>query len=287
MKRALTALFLVACASGHAIERAPATVQTTTAASSPPTTTATSTLPPALKLSFQPSRIFAGQEPNTEHAQGTLVMVMSDEDVHRLDELDIASMVVFRSLDLGRDDFAAVEKHGDSLYVVTVHVGVKVGGTHTLSRVDLNSFKVMQHAEAARQLATLHTDHAFPPFVSVGSRGVRVVYRDFCPDSVPEGEVRDAGCIFYETHRLSDLGVVKVHMLPIVNVYSATPVRVRDDYGEPPLVEDRAERDPHCATTGSMPIDSVWVGDNYFALKFGCCDEPGGGFFQCKAPREK
>jgi hypothetical protein len=281
MKRALVALLLAACVSAPAIQRAPTTVRAVVV---PETASALPEPPPAHKLSLNPSRIFAGQEPNTEHPEGTLLMVMSDEHVRRLDELDIATMHVFRSLDFGRSEFSAFEKRGAALYVVTVTTNPKVEATHTLLRVDLGSLTIVKSANVAGALPMLHTDHAFPPYVSVGARGVRVVYRGGCPESVPEGEERDAGCVYYETHRLADLRVVKVHMVPMVRTYSLSPERVPDDYGELPR-EPRIDGPPNCTTNGMLFIDSAWVGDEYFELRSGCCDEPGGGFFECKATK--
>lgn len=260
MNRALAALFLVACAG--APMRAPTTARAA----------AVATPPPALEVSFHPSRIFAGQEPNDEHTQGTLVMVSE----HRLDELDIATMNVFRSLDFERDDFAAFAERGRALYVVTVHVSDKLGPSHTLHRVDLASLKIVQSATTMGDVPLLH-DRAFPSVVSVGTRGVRVTFLGSCPSSVADDAGED-GCVQYETHRLDDLAVTTTRAVPLLRIASA---HVPDDFGE---LQPEPKRDvsSRCRTQGIFFVDRVWVGDDYFELRFGCCGSPRGGLFRCK-----
>ena len=287
MKRAASALVLIACASAPAVERAPTVVRSAPVVPGPSSTASAPKDAPALKLPFSPRRIFAGNEPSAEHTKGTLFMLDEDDEHHRsVDEIDLATMLVIRTLDLGAGELSALEHWGNDAYVLTVTERPKTGSTHTLRRIDLRSMKIVASATTPGAVATLRADHAFPPFITVGSRGVRVAYRGFCPNSVLDEEIRAGGCVYYETHRLSDLGKTAVHMVPLANIYSSNPVKVPDDYGELPE-HTRDDRDPYCTTTGSMTIDSLWVGDRYFALKSGCCDEPGGGFFMCEAPREK
>ncbi len=265
MKRALVALLLVACAGAPVIERAP-TVPT------PPEA------PRALELSFHPSRIFAGKAPNAEHAEGTLLMVseIRDEHIRRLDELDIATMRVSGSLDFGRRDFAAFAERDGALYVVTVTMGPKRGVTHTLDVVDVASMKIVQSANTEGELSPLHGEETFPPVVSVGTRGVRVTFRGSCPSSV-----QDEDCVHYETHRFDDFTVAHDHIVPLGRVRL---VHVPDDFGELPP-EAKRDRHPPCTTRGIFFADDVWVGDDYFALRFGCCGSPPGGFFECKATK--
>jgi hypothetical protein len=265
MKRALVALLLVACTSAPVIEHVSAAPSAVT--------------PAALELSFRPSRIFAGQEPSVEHLQGSLLMVIEEHEDHvrRLDELDIATMRVFRSLDF-KDDFAAFEERGDSLYVVTVTIHPKRGATHNLHLVDRRTLEVVHRVESDGAIATLHSDDAFRPFMTVGSRGVRLTFKGVCPDSVSEDE-RGDGCVHYEAHRLVDLAEIKDRVIPIARRADTPP----DDIGELPPESKRAA--PQCKTHGLVVADSLWVGDNYFELAFGCCGSAPGGFFQCKAPK--
>jgi len=93
-------------------------------------------------------------------------------------------------------------------------------------------------------------------------------------------------CFYYETHRLDDLRVLKSHLAVYVmdSSKASVEVKVPDDYGELPetkLVETPAE----CTTSSGRFVDGVRVGDNYFELRRGCCDEHNGGFFQCKAAK--
>lgn len=286
MKRALVALLLSACASAHAVERAPAALQMAVVASTA-STTPTTAEPQALKLSIPAWDIFAGQEPSAEHAQGTLVVAASDERGQRLDELDIETMQVFRTVDFRADHFYALARSGDTLYVVTESWGLKSEPTHTIHRVDLGSLKITQSAPAVEAPPRGGWDYTSPPEVLVGSRGVRVVYRGRCPTSVPQSEEGpQVNCFYYETHRLGDLRVLKVHLRVYVMDFSKPQVEVEvpDDYGELPEAK-RDDRAPLCATMSGG--GGVWVGDNYFELRTACCTDPGGGLFQCKAPREK
>lgn len=287
MKRVLTGLFLIACAGGHAVEHAAPMTAQTTVASSIASTTATTPPPRALKLSIPAWEIFAGQDPSAEHAQGTLVVAVSDERGQRLDELDIATMQVFRTVDFRAAGFYALKRHGDVLYVVTTQTGVKTGATtYTLHSIDLHSLTISKSAAAVEGPARQGWDYTAPPEVVVGSRGVRVVYRGRCPAAVPEED--GTNCFFHETHRLDDLRVLKVHMTvsyTTVGHVNDPPVKVPDDYGELPEAK-REDRAPLCATMAGGG-SGVWVGDNYFELRRACCDDPGGGLFQCKAPPEK
>lgn len=228
---------------------------------------------PAIELSFHPSRIFAGQRPSSEHVAGTLVMVIEENEHHirRLDELDLATMRVFRALDFEKTEFAAFAERDGALYVLTATTLPKRGYVHALHRVDLDSLTISRTAETDGAVPTLHGDHAFPTSVSVGDRNVRLTFAGFCPSSIVEDNRNDA-CVHYETHRLADLAVTKIDVRLMAS-------RAPDAFRELPLPRPS---DPRCATRGIFVADGVSVGDSYFELTFGCCGSPPGGLFQCK-----
>jgi hypothetical protein len=80
--------------------------------------------------------------------------------------------------------------------------------------------------------------------------------------------------------------VLKVHLAVYIFDFGEPTVEVKvpDDYGELPEATSK-ERPASCTTSSGRFVDGVWVGDDYFELRQGCCDEHNGGLFQCKATR--
>jgi hypothetical protein len=187
----------------------------------------------------------------------------------------------FRSLDFGSDELTASDVRSGSLYLLT---SSSERGQHTLRVIDLAAFSVRATAHAPHYTRSQREDHVAGATVEIGTKGVLVFFRDDCPAWVPEAD-RVEGCVFFETRRLGDLSIMKMRIYSHLRRMSFPfPPPVPDDAGH--LDEETSQDRPkpaHCETHGELFRGSVWVGDNYFELLFGCCGGARGGLFQCRA----
>jgi len=275
VKRALSCLALVACVHA-ATERPRATVNAEMAAATPA----------QRRIDLPITFLRAGKEPSAAHAEGTLIVVRyemtGEHERYWLEELDVSTMRAFRSKDLGATSLVDLKVAGSLVYLLTTDLDA---GAHAVTSFDANGFAAVATSRVAGAVPDRFTDHAVTTGLTIGTRGVLVSFRAACPRGTAESE---DGCIFYETHRLGDLAVVKVrhYAFDRMSDLSKPQVHVPDDWGEPP--EKPAEPPPDAATCpfhGTIMLGAARVGDHQFMLTSGCCGGPRGGLFECDAPK--
>ncbi len=274
MKRALALVGLVACAHAVAPRVAPHVMRAEVAAAAP--------APAQREIDMLVRFVFAGQEPSAQHAEGTLVVVRVETKDGRerslLEELDVATMRAVRSTDLGENEPVDLQMAGDVLYVLTTDPETD---THTIAALDRHGFGEIASSRVATAVPDRFMDRIVTTGLTIGSRGVRLTYRARCPNGTAD---RDDGCVFYETHRLGDLAVVKVRHYAFDRMWNASKpeIRVPDDFGElPPEPEGKPPSEATCPFHGTTLLGAATVGGHYFMLTSGCCGGPHGGFFEC------
>jgi hypothetical protein len=191
-------------------------------------------------------------------------------------------MRAFQSKDLGVTSLVDLNVSDGRVYQLTTDVD---GDAHTVTALDAGTFVTLASSRVAGAVPERFTDHAVTTGLKIGTRGVLVSFRRRCPKGTADSE---DGCIFYETHRLADLAVVKVRHYAFDRMWdlSKPQVRVPDDWGE--TAEKPAEQPPDAATCpfhGTIMLGAARVGGHYFMLTSGCCGGPHGGFFECDAPK--
>ncbi|HEY1955202.1 MAG TPA: hypothetical protein VGH28_06305 [Polyangiaceae bacterium] len=278
MRPALFCLALVACA--HATVERPRAIAPTAHVNVRAEVAAAPPVPGERRIDLPIVFVLEGKEPSAQHTGGTLIVVRVEQERYWLEELDVATMRAFHSRDLGHESPVDLKAGRDVLYVLA-----NDGETHTLSALDMNGFDEVAVSRVARAVPGRFQDHAVTTGLTVGTRGVLVTYRSQCPKGTPESE---DGCVYYETHRLGDLAVVKTRRYAFDRMwdFSRPQIHVPDDCGEIPAgPEEKGPPEASCPFHGTIMLGSARVGDHYFMATSGCCGGPQGGFFECDAPK--